>query len=392
MNTTSIKANKKLIDSVLKTDWSFGDANTKELTHEIHRYSGKYIPQIARLAIELISKPGEKILDPYVGSGTTLLEANLASRHAIGIDLNPLAVLISKVKTTPVTEKKLDALISYFSDIAYRITSSRSNQESLLDDFKSIRASVNSDTRISDTWYTKWFSKPILEDLLILDRHISDYKEKDCADIARVAFSNILRRCSNAHSGYPNVMLDKNKNNLVDPGPTFIKSLKEVAEKVRKLGNNYRGEIETTVIHGDAKDINLKDCSIDAIVTHPPYIGSVPYAEYGTLSLKWLGFEPKEIDNKLTGGKRQSKDVVQRFLSDYKQMLTESHRVLKRGRYMFILIGDPTVKGELVDLANMTRSLSREVGFELVAEKKRNGINRRANKMGPETLLFFQKN
>ena len=59
---------------------------------------------------------------------------------------------------------------------------------------------------------------------------------------------------------------------------------------------------------------------------------------------------------------------------------------------MFILIGDPTVKGKFIDLAEMTKDLSIEIGFDLVVEKKRVGINRRANKMGPETLFFFQKN
>ena len=123
---------KKLIDTVLKTDWGFSDADTKKLTHEIHRYSGKYIPQIAKQAIELISFPGELVLDPYVGSGTTLLEANLSGRKSAGIDLNPLAVLISEVKTTPIHDDKLNSLLAFFEEIQFKFESKKRGQKSFV--------------------------------------------------------------------------------------------------------------------------------------------------------------------------------------------------------------------------------------------------------------------
>ncbi len=388
---TALGTKKNIKELVDQIDWGFGDANTKELTHEIHRYSGKYIPQIARTAIELISSPGEKVLDPYVGSGTTLLEANMSSRHSIGIDLNPLAVLISKVKITPVPERDLHELKNYFEDLVNKIYLYKSKQSSFLEKLDSVAFNIANDSRLNDDWYKKWFSSETLEELLILDAHIKKYPKKDGSDIAMVSFSNILRKCSNAHSGYPNVMLDRNKNNKISPLPHFLKSLKETTGKIEKLNNIFKKEVEIEVVHGDARQLEIEDDSIDAVVTHPPYIGSIPYAEYGTLSLKWLGFEPKEIDQKLTGGKRQSKDVVERFVAGYKEMLSESYRVLKPKRHMFILIGDPTIKGQFIDLARITKELSQDVGFNLITEKKREGINRRANKMGPETLFFFQK-
>ena len=373
-------------------DWSFGDANTKQITHEIHRYSGKYIPQIARQAIELISSPGDLVLDPYVGSGTTLLEANLIGRRSLGIDLNPLAVLIAGVKIKPIKEKELLNLLEYFRKISDQLTTARMGQVSLLEDRSvEIKNIIQKDSRTSDPWYTKWFTEPVLRDLVVLDNLIDAYPVKECSNLARIAFSNILRRCSNAHSGYPNVMLDKKKNNKTQPGPLFIKCLSESIEKIKDLNKTYNPDIETKVIQGNATSLPLKDSTVDAVVTHPPYIGSVPYAEYGLLSLKWLGHDPQAIDGELTGGKRQSKNVIERFLVDYEAMLAEAYRVLKKGRSLFILIGDPTVRGEIVDLAKTTKDLSTKVGFRLVVEKKRNGINRRANKMGPETALFFQK-
>src|SRR4051794_11235644 len=83
-------------------DWECVDADTRYLTHGVHRYSGKFIPQIARQVITLLTQPGDIVLDPYCGSGTTLIEAYLIGRQAIGIDMNPLAVLLARTKCTPI--------------------------------------------------------------------------------------------------------------------------------------------------------------------------------------------------------------------------------------------------------------------------------------------------
>lgn len=105
-NVNSVRA------AVNSSDWEYVDAETQNLTHNVHRYSGKFIPQIAARAIEILSKEGDTILDPYCGSGTTLLEAALLGRNSIGIDLSPLAALIAKVKTTPIKILALDEQVT----------------------------------------------------------------------------------------------------------------------------------------------------------------------------------------------------------------------------------------------------------------------------------------
>lgn len=393
MASNTQKKVKDLGHAVEEADWEFTTENTGMLTHEIHRYSGKYIPQIARQAIELTTFPGDVVLDPYVGSGTTLLEANLSGRHSIGIDLNPLAVLISEVKVTPLKPGQLSRLSNYFDGAIENISNYICGQETLISSNEKSKEfeHINTDPRLLDAWFIKWFNQRNLKELVALDYYIQSYPDEDARRIARVAFSNILRKSSNAHSGYPNVMLDKNKRASTSPLSSFRKALQESILSIEELESCLNANLRTEVTHGDATDLKLEDESVDAVITHPPYIGSIPYAEYGSLSLKWLGYEPKEIDRKLTGGKRQSKDVVERFMDGYRKMLSESYRVLRPKKYLFILIGDPTVKGEFIDLAQRTKELANEVGFNMIAEKKRTGVNRRANKMGAETLLFFQK-
>ena len=72
-----------LIEAVLSEPWEYADADTQRYTHNVHRYSGKFIPQVASRAISLLTRPGELVVDPYCGSGTTLLEAALLQRKAI---------------------------------------------------------------------------------------------------------------------------------------------------------------------------------------------------------------------------------------------------------------------------------------------------------------------
>jgi len=379
-------------DAVQAHSWDFAEAETQAFTHAIHRYSGKFIPQIASRAISLLSKPGEFVLDPYCGSGTTILEAALAGRKALGIDLNPLAVLIARAKVTPVepqhvreaTRKLRLAVEACDANAGKGLFGLTHYQEMLLD-------AARSDERSQDPWFTKWFQENVLFDLLILWHSVGGLEPVEVRNIALVALSEILRRSSNAHSGYPNVMYDRNAPPKAAPGPLFLKTFQRYSMMVAELpakGVNWR---DVSVIEGDARTVPLADESVDAIVTHPPYIGSIPYAEYGALSLMWLGAEPKELDSRLTGGRRQSADVVERFREGYLGMLSEALRTLRRGRYLFVMVGHPTVKGEVVNLADMTTELACVAGFELAAEATRQGVNRRANKMGDESLLFFRK-
>ena len=206
-----------------------------------------------------------------------------------------------------------------------------------------------------------------------------------------LGLSNILRRVSKAATGYPNVMFDKKAEIRPRPSKIYLRELENICNQVSQLNSTSQALSTVSAIHGNATQLPFDSESIDAIVTHPPYIGSIPYAEYGSLSLKWFGYDPKELDKELTGGKRQSADVVERFRVGYHGMLKEAFRVLKKDKFIFLMVGDPVVKGLLIDLAQMTNSFALDVGFKHVVTTTRNGINRRANKMGHETLLFFQK-
>ncbi len=385
---------EEVISQVNLVDWEFADADTQYLTHNIHRYSGKFIPQIAGKAIELLTQKGDVVLDSYMGSGTTLLEASLRGRKSVGIDINPLAVLISKVKTTCVDAEDLSSL--YTNLIPYVKKLSYGDQLSLLDftyDEKQCRNKYSDNIwRIDNTWNKKWYQKDVLLQLVEIYAVIEGIENEKAKNIALVAFSDILRKSSNASSRYPNVMFDKNVKKKPLPAKAFLESLVHIINSVSLMSKEICTlDVEPTILQGNNLKMPLKDDTVDAIITHPPYIAAIPYAEYGSLSLTWLGYDCKELDSELTGGKRHSVQVVPRFEEDYRKYFIESFRVLKPGHYMFLMVGNPVAHGKKINLHDMTIQFAELAGFDHIVTAIRHGMNRRGNKMGDEYLIFFQK-
>jgi len=99
--------------------WDFKNANTKEYTHCFHSYPAMMIPQVARRIIEIYGKNATLLFDPYCGTGTSLVEANLKGINAIGTDLNPLARLIAQAKTTKIDSKALDKYLYDFTNYLF---------------------------------------------------------------------------------------------------------------------------------------------------------------------------------------------------------------------------------------------------------------------------------
>jgi DNA modification methylase len=94
-------------DKVKSIDWNFKDVETTYLTHCYHSYPARFIPQIPQTIIENFTCKGDVVLDPFCGCGTALVESVLRGRRAVGVDINPIACLITKVKTTPLEPSKL---------------------------------------------------------------------------------------------------------------------------------------------------------------------------------------------------------------------------------------------------------------------------------------------
>ncbi|HKP45554.1 MAG TPA: site-specific DNA-methyltransferase, partial [Pyrinomonadaceae bacterium] len=175
---------------------SYRDKNY--LTHNFHPYPAKFVPQIPRRIIEALSRKDEIVIDPFCGSGTTLVEANLLGRHGIGFDSNALAVLISRVKTTALSADSLRKIAQFLSDVG--------NQVQVVKGKLRIPSSSIPEFRNKD----HWFESHIQNELAFIKKLIFDVPDARVRDFLKVAFSAIIVKASNQDSDTRWVAVKKN--------------------------------------------------------------------------------------------------------------------------------------------------------------------------------------
>lgn len=147
-------------------DLDFDKHNTLYATHGLHAYAAKCPPQLVRYGLRYYSKPGERVLDPMSGSGTTLVEARLIGRNAIGYDIDPLACLIARVKSGVVSDRSIEQ--------AYEVVTKRSAQD--IAALKSVHPPADVRLRAEPPDFVNrdyWFTPEVTEALAVLSHHIT---------------------------------------------------------------------------------------------------------------------------------------------------------------------------------------------------------------------------
>lgn len=246
---------------------------TLPLTHGLHRFAAKYIPRVPAWALEEFADKNSVVLDPFCGSGTTLVEALHHCRHSFGIDCDPLACLMAAAKTTATRPARILAL-------GQRLRQTWRGPARRLE--PPMPGLVN---------FTHWFSETAWGHLQSL---LAAIGELQCPLEERrfflCVFSSILRRVSNAddqtQKTYVSGTLAKRPPEVV---PTFWKAFDRALAGWRDLELYRLPGARTAVIEGDAADILLPGSSIDLIVTSPPYLDSVDYMYNFMLEYFWLG-------------------------------------------------------------------------------------------------------
>lgn len=245
---------------------------TSGLTHGLHRFPAKYIPQVPQWAIRNFAGDKSVVWDPFMGSGTSLVEALCAVKQSYGTDIDPLARLISSAKTTPLDPSRLATLSEKLDS---------SCLPSLEDCFLPMAGVKN---------VTHWFSEKTWIDLC---RIFSAIENLDCKQSERnfffVVFSSILRWVSNADDQTQKTYVSGTlKKSPPEVFPTFDKALQKALLSVSSLESARQGR-QATILEGNALSVPLKDASVDLIVTSPPYLDSVDYMYNFMLEYFWLG-------------------------------------------------------------------------------------------------------
>lgn len=299
------------------------------ITHWIYPYKGKFHPQMIRALLNIIkTKKGETLLDPFVGSGTAILEAQLLGINGIGVDTSPLCVLISKVKTESVNviEKIKGAQNSYL----YKTPAKKTNDIRVINFYKVAEMMAHSDQARRG----KDFNASYISDALKMIASVEDY--------------------------------NKAKNNLG-----------------LELG-------ETRVERGDARKLPLDNESVDGIITSPPYSIALNYVANDAHSLQALGYDLNQIKEDFIGVRGTGLNKFELYDSDMEKAYSEMHRVLKKHKYCVIVIGNVTFDGQEIDTARNVMKYCEKIGFKTI-KKMEKIIYGLYNVMQKEFILIFQK-
>jgi DNA modification methylase len=396
INNNPLQTDLRKVNYLDSLDWELEDANTRYFTHNYHPYSAKYIPQIPHYLVSNLTKRNDLVLDNFLGSGTTLVESKILGRHAIGVDINPLACLVAKVKTTNIQKADLEKISAISRSIKEDILKLRgsSGYNTPTFNLRKPESIISNDYLLANIPHTnilKWFNIDVIYELLTIKLKIDSIEENHIRDFLLVAFSSILRSVSNATSGFGNLMINKQppkKSNIYEK---FNQVTNIMATNMEEFNQVLKNNSHIKIFNHDTRNLKfIADETISFICTHPPYMASVPYAEYQKLSLWWLGFSQQELENKLIGGRRSRRDTPDRFFQDMFMTLTEMKRVLQKKKYCCIVIGNPVYNNRDWKLNEIIKKDATDVGFTLLKEITRRKYRLTMGKIKQEFILIFK--
>lgn len=360
-------AKRNYLSELTALDWDFSGSRGNDGLAGYHWYPARFVPQVPGLLIGYFTEPGELVLDPFCGSGTTLTEAVRLGRRGIGIDTNPAAVMMSRGKLTPISSTEEWAGYVRAIRLAVEATTVARPEEDLLESVP------NEELR-------DWYDPRTLAELSAIWQSIPDGHPYD--RVARVAFSSVLRSaCSqDNHWGW---VCDNVKPKTMRYKPAremFFAKLDDFGRKGLGVWEGFRtyapipdAGSAVRILEGAASECLrlLPDASVDAVVTSPPYYGTTDYARSQRLSFMWFGWDLDESRYAEAGArfKRHRKNAYEEYLSDMRASFAEVRRVLRDQRHCAVVVGESTSRrAYLEDFHGVLEGVGFEI--ELILERR----------------------
>jgi hypothetical protein len=379
-------------------DWDFADAKTDALTHRLHPYPAKYIPQIPHLLIQALSRPGDTVADIFCGSGTTLVEALVSKRHAIGVDANALACLITEAKTTRFARGDEDLLQSLVKR-AQALADSISTQNYGM--FAESKSFISDADRPQDDAIAFWFEPFVIEELAEIRSWCDQLSTESSRKVAWVAFSSNIVVVSKQDSDTRYVRREKS----IAPGDTmrrFARSLTDAIRAVSTFTNTTDPHFTRRVYCTDV--LNCPDIGrIDLMVCSPPYPNAYSYHLYHMTRMLWLGMDQVKFKREEIGSHRKysrkgaNGATAETFRNEMTTILDWLRLHLKMGGYACFVVGDSTIKGERIDNADLIADVATLRGFSESAriyrrmQDTKKAFNPSIGKIKTEKILVLQR-
>ncbi|MDR0643375.1 MAG: hypothetical protein LBG05_00475 [Treponema sp.] len=321
-------------------------------THGFHPYPAKYTPQLVNKYFKLFCESGWTILDPFCGSGTAVVEGALNGMNTVGIDLNPIASLISKAKSN----RYNSADLRLAEDIIWQLQALNGSapRNAVIPDFPN---------------RNHWFQDNVCVELAAIKQKIDEMKNDKVKDLLACAFSKIIVQVSNQDSEVRYTA--KNKNH--PDGIVYDLFVQTLSNYIRVLkSGEYSILSETEILNGDAR-IELRkfpDAYFDFVITSPPYINTFDYYLYHKLRMFWLGYDHRpvranEIGNHHRIDTKSFETAKVEYIDSMVEVIREISRVSKPLSRFIMVIGDGIVDGITIEMSGIISAIAQQAHYEV---------------------------
>jgi hypothetical protein len=295
--------------------------------HGIHPYLGKFVPQIVDYFLRRQLRSAKHILDPFVGSGTTIVESNIHGINSLGIDISRFNVLLSTVKTDKYDLTILKHEIEDITDKT-RLATKHYNKQTLESYFNGEEIAIE---QPKSHYLNEWYLPKVLVPLLIFKRLIPEYRYQNVLQVLLSRAARSSRLAPHYELDFP----DKPQHTKyycykharicypTDDSLGFIVRYgKDILQRIAEF-QRLRTNAITRAIWGDARTFDYSKYEIDGVITSPPYVGLIDYHEQHKYAYELLGLKgrsEKEIGPKSSGSSKKA-------IENYKMSVT---KVLKK--------------------------------------------------------------
>jgi hypothetical protein len=353
--------------------------SAESLTHPFHSYPARVHPATARVLVEVVSAGGGReapIVDPFCGSGTSLVEVRAAGMRGIGVDLNPLAVLVARAKTWTAPARRRKELHQVGHEIAGHVLAAGKAARRSGADAAPMRKPAGFDPNARNRRLASWFAPHVRRELELIASHLDELRAGDAelAGVLTACLSAILYKVSSRTSDTDGTWVARN----VPRGA----AARHFAQRVELLTAGLHDLALTRgatpeIVEGDARRLGeiVGDGSAAGVVSSPPYAGTYDYAEHQRLRFDFLALRHRSFDEGEIGSRRSFASdprAEQAWRGALADALDAIARALAPGRPAALVIGDSVAGSRAVyALDDLRGALTDELVFEAWASQHR---------------------
>jgi len=368
----------------LNLNWSEKDLPERIRTkhvHRLHPYLGKYIPQLVEIFLRKFFKPGQTILDPFCGSGTTLVQANELGINSVGYDISAFNVLLTKTKVANYNIPDAQNEIYDILEKVKALTQSKRQMPLLFESKLPLPALSN----IDDQYLNDWFAPQALLELITYRNLIASegYQYKDLLKIILSRSARSARLTTHFDLDFPKKPQTEpyycyKHSRMCSPVQEAIKFIKRYSiDTIRRIEafSMLRTNASVTIEHIDSREADIPP--IHGVITSPPYVGLINYHKQHTYAYHLLGLKDRQQYEIGSASNGSSQKACQEYKNDIAKVFKHIANAMVNDGRMIVVANDK---------ANLYPEIAEMAGLEIESVVHRH-VNRRT---GRRSGNFFE--